>query len=112
MSKVDSDLSLVAFDKQGNQLATGGAGTGTVLIPLAKLPASGTNVSASDFQVAFSDGTNFSDRVGVPSFVVPTTTTTSTTTTTTIKPTTTTTTTTTTKKPDDSGSTTDTGAGK
>lgn len=94
---VDKDLSLVAYSKDGTELAKGEAGTGKVLIPYDKLPKRGTNVKASDFQVAFTDGKTTSSLVGVPSFVVPTTTTTTTTTTT--SSTTTTTTTTTTKKP-------------
>ena len=95
---VDKDLSLVAYSKDGTELAKGEAGTGKVLIPYDKLPKRGTSVKASDFQVAFTDGKTTSLLVGVPSFVVPTTTTT-TTTTTTSSTTTTTTTTTTTKKP-------------
>ena len=89
---VDNNYALVAFN--GAELvATDDKGTGKVLIPFDKLPAAGSTVDASTFQVAFTDGTNFSDKVGVPTFTVPETTTTSTTSTT-VQPTTTTSTTT------------------
>ena len=90
---VDNNYALAAFN--GAELvATGDKGTGKVLIPLAKLPAAGSTVDASTFQVAFTDGTNFSDKVGVPTFKVPEITTTTTTSTTTVKSTSTTSTTT------------------
>jgi len=90
---VDNNYALAAFN--GAELvATGDKGTGKVLIPLAKLPAAGSTVDASTFQVAFTDGTDFSDKVGVPTFTVPETTTTTTTSTTKVEPTTTTSTTT------------------
>ena len=89
---VDKNYALAAFN--GDELvATGDKGTGKVLIPLDKLPDAGSTVAASTFQVAFTDGTYFSNKVGVPTFQVPTTTT-STTTSTTAQPTTTTSTTT------------------
>lgn len=90
---VDNNYALVAFN--GDELvATDDKGTGKVLIPFDKLPAAGSTVDASTFQVAFTDGTNFSDKVGVPAFTVPETTTTTSTTSTTVQPTTTTTSTT------------------
>jgi len=109
---VDKNSVLAVFD--GDKLVEiGTKGTGKVLIPLDKLPVSGSTVDASTFQVAFTDGTNFSDKVGVPTFTVPETTTTSTTSTT-INPatsstsTTTSTTSSTTVKPETTSTTTTT----
>ncbi len=62
-----SNQSLVAY-KDGKPVAQGD--TGTCQVAITGL-APGTKVAAGDYQVAFTDGTNTSDKVDVPAFNVP-----------------------------------------
>jgi uncharacterized protein YjdB len=62
-----SNQSLVAY-KDGKPVAQGD--TGTCQVAITGL-APGTKVAAGDYQVAFTDGTNTSDKVNVPAFNVP-----------------------------------------
>lgn len=62
-----SKQSLVVYDKSGAKVATGGVGTKQVEITGLE---SGKQVAAGDYQLAYTDGTNTSDKVDVPAFTV------------------------------------------
>lgn len=62
-----SKQSLVAYDKSGAKVATGGVGTKKVEITGLK---GGKVVAKGDYQLAYTDGKNTSDKVDVPSFTV------------------------------------------
>lgn len=62
-----SNQMLKIYDKTGKLIVTGEKGTGTAAITGL---AAGTKVAAGDYQAAFSDGTNESDKVDVPAFDV------------------------------------------
>ena len=90
MAEDRSNEKLNLYKKDGTKIASGDIGSKSVSLTGVD---AGTSVAEGDYQVSFSDDNRESDKVDVPTFVVPTTTTT------TAKPTTTTTTTTTTEKP-------------
>ena len=62
-----SKQSLVVYDKSGTKVATGDVGTKQV--ELTGL-VGGKQVAAGDYQLAYTDGTNTSDKVDVPAFTV------------------------------------------
>lgn len=62
-----SKQSLVAYDKAGTKVAEGEVGTKQVAITGLE---PGTEVAKGDYKVAFTDGTNTSDKVDVPAFTV------------------------------------------
>ncbi|WP_353894905.1 hypothetical protein [Pediococcus pentosaceus] len=62
-----SKQSLVVYDKSGVKVATGGVGTKQVEITGLE---GGKQVAAGDYQLAYTDGTNTSDKVDVPAFTV------------------------------------------
>ncbi|MGI1726925.1 hypothetical protein [Pediococcus acidilactici] len=62
-----SKQSLVAYDKSGAKVATGGVGTKQVEITGLE---GGKEVAKGDYQLAYTDGTNTSDKVDVPAFTV------------------------------------------
>lgn len=62
-----SKQSLVVYDKSGAKVATGGVGTKKVEITGLK---GGKVVAKGDYQPAYTDGKNTSDKVDVPSFTV------------------------------------------
>lgn len=62
-----SKQSLVVYDKSGAKVATGGVGTKQVEITGLE---GGKQVAAGDYQLAYTDGANTSDKVDVPAFTV------------------------------------------
>ncbi|XRJ96596.1 hypothetical protein ACPBEI_09400 [Latilactobacillus sakei] len=62
-----SNQMLKIYNKTGKLIVTGEVGKGTAAITGL---ATGTKVAAGDYQAAFSDGTNESDKVDVPAFDV------------------------------------------
>lgn len=62
-----SKQSLVVYDKSGAKVATGDVGTKQV--ELTGLEGS-KQVAAGDYQLAYTDGKNTSDKVDVPAFIV------------------------------------------
>ncbi|XRJ98180.1 hypothetical protein ACPBEI_05530 [Latilactobacillus sakei] len=62
-----SNQMLKIYDKTGKLIVTGEVGKGIAAITGL---AAGTKVAAGDYQAAFSDGTNESDKVDVPAFDV------------------------------------------
>lgn len=58
---------LVIYDKSGTKKFEGKVGETTVVITELDV---GTVVAEGDYQIAWSDGTNESDRVNVPAFTV------------------------------------------
>lgn len=62
-----SNQTLKIYNKAGKLIVTGELGKGTATITGL---AAGTKVAAGDYQAAFSDGTNESDKVDVPAFEV------------------------------------------
>lgn len=62
-----SKQSLVVYDKSGAKVATGGVGTKQVEITGLE---GGKEVAKGDYQLAYTDGTNTSDKVDVPAFTV------------------------------------------
>lgn len=62
-----SNQSLLIYDKTGKLIITGEKGKGTATITGL---AAGTKVAAGDYKASFSDGTNESDKVDVPTFDV------------------------------------------
>lgn len=62
-----SKQSLVVYDKSGTKVATGDVGTKQV--ELTGL-VGGKQVATGDYQLAYTDGTNTSDKVDVPAFTV------------------------------------------
>lgn len=68
MAEDRSKQSLVIFKKDGTKVITGDVGAkGATLSGLA----AGTKVSAGDYQLAYTDGTQISDKVDAPAFTVP-----------------------------------------
>lgn len=68
MAEDRSKQSLVLFKKDGTKISTGELGTkGVTLTGIA----AGTKVSAGDYQLAYTDGTQISDKVDAPAFTVP-----------------------------------------
>lgn len=65
MSEDRTNDTLIAYDKNGNVIAQGTMGDGSVVIDNLK-PA--TSYSAGDFMVAFSNKNGVSDKVAVPAF--------------------------------------------
>ena len=65
MSENRTNDTLIAYDKNGNAIAQGTMGDGSVVIDNLK-PA--TSYSAGDFMVAFSNKNGVSDKVAVPAF--------------------------------------------
>ena len=65
MSEDRTNDTLIAYDKNGNAIAQGTMGDGSVVIDNLK-PA--TSYSAGDFMVAFSNKNGVSDKVAVPAF--------------------------------------------
>lgn len=65
MSEDRTNDTLIAYDKNGNAIAQGTMGDGSVVIDNLK-PA--TSYSAGDFMVAFSNKNGISDKVAVPAF--------------------------------------------
>lgn len=65
MSENHTNDTLIAYDKNGNAIAQGVMGDGSVVIDNLK-PA--TSYSAGDFMVAFSNKNGVSDKVAVPAF--------------------------------------------
>lgn len=65
MSENRTNDTLIAYDKNGNVIAQGIMGDGSVVIDNLK-PA--TSYSAGDFMVAFSNKNGVSDKVAVPAF--------------------------------------------
>ena len=65
MSENRTNDTLIAYDKNGNAIAQGVMGDGSVVIDNLK-PA--TSYSAGDFMVAFSNKNGVSDKVAVPAF--------------------------------------------
>lgn len=63
-----TEQSLLIYDKTGKLMFTGEKGTGNAAITGL---AAGTKVAEGDYQAAFSDGTNESEKVPVPAFEVP-----------------------------------------
>lgn len=62
-----TNQTLIACDKTGAKVSEGEKGTKQVAITGLK---PGTAVAKGDYQVAFTDGTNTSDKVDVPAFTV------------------------------------------
>lgn len=62
-----SNQTLKIYNKTGKLIVTGGKGKGTATITGL---AAGTKVAEGDYQASFSDGTNESDKVPVPTFNV------------------------------------------
>jgi hypothetical protein len=62
-----SKQSLVVYDKSGTKIATGSVGTKQVEITGLE---GGKQVANGDYQIAYTDGTNTSDKVDVPAFTV------------------------------------------
>lgn len=62
-----SKQSLVAYNKSGAKVATGGVGTKQVEIMGLE---GGKQVAKGDYQLAYTDGANTSDKVDVPAFTV------------------------------------------
>lgn len=62
-----SKQSLVVYDKSGAKVATGDVGTKQVEITGLE---GGKEVAKGDYQLAYTDGTNMSDKVDVPAFTV------------------------------------------
>lgn len=62
-----SKQSLVVYNKSGAKVATGGIGTKQVEITGLE---GGKEVAKGDYQLAYTDGKNTSDRVDVPTFTV------------------------------------------
>ncbi|MHB9289688.1 hypothetical protein [Latilactobacillus curvatus] len=62
-----SNQTLKIYNKTGKLIVTGEKGKGTAAITGL---AAGAKVAAGDYQAAFSDGTNESDKVDVPAFNV------------------------------------------
>jgi uncharacterized protein YjdB len=63
-----SKQSLVLFKKDGTKISTGELGTnGITLTGIA----AGTKVVAGDYKLAYTDGTQTSDKVDAPAFTVP-----------------------------------------
>lgn len=62
-----SNQTLKIYNKTGKLIVTGEKGKGTTAITGL---AAGAKVAAGDYQAAFSDGTNESDKVDVPAFNV------------------------------------------
>lgn len=68
MAEDRSKQSLVLFKKDGTKISTGELGTkGITLTGIA----AGTEVATGDYQLAYTDGTNVSDKVDAPAFTVP-----------------------------------------
>lgn len=65
MSEDRTNDTLIAYDKNGNAIAQGTMGDGSVVIDNLE-PA--TSYSAGDFMVAFSNKNGVSDKVAVPAF--------------------------------------------
>ena len=65
MSENRTNDTLIAYDKNGNAIAQGTMGDGSVVIDNLK-PA--TSYNAGDFMVAFSNNNGVSDKVAVPAF--------------------------------------------
>lgn len=68
MAEDRSKQSLVIFKKDGTKVITGDVGAKEAT--LSGL-AAGTKVSAGDYQLAYTDGTQISDKVDAPAFTVP-----------------------------------------
>lgn len=68
MAEDRSKQSLVIFKKDGTKVITGDVGTKEATLSGV---AAGTKVSAGDYQLAYTDGTQISDKVDAPSFTVP-----------------------------------------
>lgn len=63
-----SKQSLVLFKKDGTKISTGELGTkGVTLTGIA----AGTKAAAGDYKLAYTDGTQTSDKVDAPAFAVP-----------------------------------------
>lgn len=62
-----SKQSLVVYNKSGAKVATGGVGTKQVEITGLE---GGKQVAKGDYQLAYTDGANISDKVDVPAFTV------------------------------------------
>ncbi|WWY80943.1 Ig-like domain-containing protein [Pediococcus pentosaceus] len=62
-----SKQSLVVYNKPGAKVATGGVGTKRVEITGLE---GGKQVAKGDYQLAYTDGANTSDKVDVPAFTV------------------------------------------
>ncbi|MCT3528221.1 hypothetical protein EFR49_01480 [Latilactobacillus curvatus] len=62
-----SNQTLKIYNKTGKLIVTGEKGKGTATITGL---AAGTKVAEGDYQASFSDGTNESDKVPVPTFNV------------------------------------------
>lgn len=62
-----SNQSLLIYDKTGKLIGTGEKGKGIATITGL---AAGTKVAVGDYKASFSDGTNESDKVDVPTFNV------------------------------------------
>lgn len=68
MTEDRSKQSLVLFKKDGTKISTGELGTnGVTLTGIA----AGTQAAAGDYKLAYTDGTQISDKVDVPAFTVP-----------------------------------------
>lgn len=68
MAEDRSKQSLVLFKKDGTKISTGELGTkGVTLTGIA----AGTKAAAGDYKVAYTDGTQTSDKVDAPAFTVP-----------------------------------------
>lgn len=68
MAEDRSKQSLILYKKDGTKVATGEAGAKSVSLTGI---AAGTKAAAGDYQVAFTDGTNTSEKVSAPAFEVP-----------------------------------------
>ena len=66
-AKNRSNQTLKIYNKTGKLIVTGEKGKGTAAITGL---AAGAKVADGDYQAAFSDGTNESDKVDVPAFNV------------------------------------------
>lgn len=62
-----SNQTLKIYNKTGKLIVTGEKGAGTAAITGL---AAGTKVATGDYKASFSDGTNESDKVDVPTFNV------------------------------------------
>ncbi|WP_325070314.1 Ig-like domain-containing protein [Pediococcus pentosaceus] len=68
MAEDRSKQSLVLFKKDGTKISTGELGTkGVTLTGIA----AGTKAAAGDYKLAYTDGTQTSDKVDAPAFTVP-----------------------------------------
>lgn len=68
MTEDRSKQSLVLFKKDGTKISTGELGTnGVALTGIA----AGTKAAAGDYKLAYTDGTQTSDKVDAPAFTVP-----------------------------------------